>query len=185
MIRIPPRPGIVVVNGRRIKVDSQNEAKLIAWFEKNGFSGLWVRTNVGAVVGKSRYTNDFELSVKHNGKTVRAIVEAKPYKRALGSTIIRRMQGVASFYKTDLLLLYTRRENAWFRIDIQTGKLTEYGIPIPGNAPLNTLPKSFSLTSEKLGNRYYQRKFNPIGWFADLGIELIRGPQKRTRRRKK
>jgi hypothetical protein len=181
---IQAKPGVVSNNGRLVKVDSQNEAHLAEWFEQNGFSGLWQRSNVGAVNGGSRYTNDFELSVSHDGRTRRAIVEAKPYKSALTPSIIRRMQGTASFYKTDLLLLYAQKENAWYRIDAKTSAITDYDIPIPGTVPLNSLPKSLSLTAEKRGNRYYQRQFNPLGWLADLVIGLIQGPKPKRRHRK-
>lgn len=182
MYRYKARPGVVEVNGKRIHVDSQNEAKLIGWFEASGFSGLWQRTNLGAANGGSRYTNDFELSVLDGGQTKRAIIEAKPFKRALTPNIVKRMQGTAAYYKTDLMLLYARQENAWYRIDAKTGAISDCGVPVPGKLPLSRLPKPFSLTAEKRGGRYYARRFNPVGWLADVVIGIVQGPKPKRRR---
>lgn len=183
MTHIQARPGVVTVGGKQIRVDSQNEAKLIEWFERSGFSGLWQRQNTGAINGSSRYTNDFELSVLHNGETKRAIVEAKAYKKAFTPYVFRRMQGTMSFYKTDLLLLYTRNNNTWYKIDSADGSLTEYGIPQPGLLPLSKLPRSMSFTTEKLHGRHYQKPFNPLRWIALLIEEIIRGPKPPKKRR--
>lgn len=182
--RIQARPETLIINGKKVHVDSQNEKKLIEWFESNGFSGLWRRSEIGAVVGKSRYTNDFELSVLHDGVTKRAIVEAKPYKSALTPSIVKRMQGIASFYKTDLFLLFSRRDNSWHRIDLATGTLIKYDTPLPGLKPLSKLPRAMSLTSEIRGNHAYQRRLNPLGWLADVVIGVIQGPTGRKHKRR-
>ena len=137
---------------------------------------------MGSVAGKSRYTNDFELSVLHNGRSQRAIIEAKPYKSKLTTDIARRMRETANFYRTDLFLLFVRDKNKWYRIDHKTGELREYGTPVPGTVPLSKLPKALSLTAEKRGGKYYQRRFNPGGWLADLVIGLIQGPKPKRRR---
>lgn len=182
------RASTEVFNGKSIQFDSQNEVQLAHWFEANGFNhanGMWERP-VGTSNGTSRYTHDFELSVydEISGQTKRAIVEAKPYKAALTPSIIRRMQGVAINFKTDLLLLFSRQENSWYRIDPVDGNITPTQPPLPGRVPLNKLPKAFSLTYEKQGDKYYARRFNPIGWFADVVIGLIQGPKPKKRRRK-
>ncbi len=184
MYHIKAKPGVVTINGKPIKYDSQNELKLIEWLERSGFSGLWQRNNIGAVNGSSRYTNDFELSVLHDGQTKRAIVEAKPYKTALTPNIIKRMQGTMSFYKTDLLLLYIRDNNTWYRIDAVGSGLSEYGNPVPGLVPPAKLPKSFSLTTEKRAGKQYHKPLNPVRWVATLIEEVVRGPKPKRRHKK-
>lgn len=179
MHNIKAKPGIVVINGKQIPVDSQNEAHMIAWLERAGFTDRWRRIVSGAVVGGSHYTGDFELAVQHAGKTRRAILEVKPYKKALTANILRRMRGVASYYNTDLLLMYANQTKSWHRIDVVTGVMEDCQPPTPGDKPLSKLPKIISLTAKKHAGRYYGRKFNPLQWLADLVIGIMQGPKPR------
>ena len=184
--RIKANASYVTINGKRIHVDSQLEGRVLHELEASGFHDRWQRTEIGVTIGNSRYTPDLDLAVEYGGKTQRVPVEIKPYKLALTPSTIKRIIGVSSYYKTDLFLLYAGREKMWYRFDYATQTLIEFGLPVPGVAPLSKLPKTISLSSQKFRGKYYQRKLNPVGWFADLVIELIQGPKpkRRYRRRK-
>lgn len=181
MYRIPAKPGWVEISGKRLWVDSQLEAKVLRWLEANGFADRWDKTNMGAVIGKSRYTPDIELAVELDGTTHRAIVEIKPYITAFRAKDIRRMQGIAGYYKTKLLLLYADREKSWYRIDTKTGEQSSFDTPIPGHLPIKSLPKSFSLTSQISGKHAYHRPFSPLRWFAELLEFIILGPKRKPK----
>lgn len=182
---IKAKPGYIEINGKRVHVDSQLEGRVLLELEANGFHDRWQRTEIGVTIGKSRYTPDLDLAVEYAGRTQRVPVEIKPYKRALTPGIIKRIVGVSSYYKTDLFLLYANREKMWYRFDYAARTLVEFGMPVPGAVPLSKLPKTISLSSQKFRGKYYQKKLNPVGWFADLMIGLIQGPKPKRRRRGK
>lgn len=184
MYHTKAKPSVIIFDGKPVSFDSQTEARMAMWLEQHGFQNRWRRIATGAANGGSHYTGDFELAVQHNGKTKRAILEVKPHKEALTPNIIQRMHGVASYYNTDLLLLYADSTNSWHYIDRHSARLIDCIAPLPGTKPLNKLSKPISLTAEKHAGRYYNRKLNPLGWLADLVIGIIQGPKPKRRKRK-
>lgn len=197
MYRIPSNRHWANIGGEHIFVDSNLEEKILSNLEATGFAERWRRLEHGLNVGANNYTPDLELSVQHDGLTHRALVEIKPYKQAFTPYISERMRGVAKHYATNLLLLYADKENTWYRVDIKTGELENFGVPIPGMLPISKLYKPITLPAKRVYNHTYVKKFRPVMGALNLTAKLVAdsaeaivvGPKKlkhrRTSRRKK
>lgn len=179
----------VTIDGKTFWVDSNQEETLILWLEENGFHDRWRHIDYGLKVNTSHYTPDLELSVQlSDNMTHRAIVESKPTIKHFNGYIGRRMRGIAKFYATDLLLLCVHDVDKWYRIDIKTGELSEFGVPTPGEILINKLYKPWT---KKAPNVYYHRYRQrlELGKMATLfvidaiesGLKSLFTPPKRKR----
>ncbi len=150
------------VGGQNVSFDSKLEKRVLEWLDNSGFAGRWHKPTLGINVGDSNYTPDIELSVQYQGMTHRAIVEIKPTLAHFNDYISRRMRGVAPHYYTEMLLLYSEKENTWYRIDMITGTLSVFGIPIPGETPIHKLYKPLTLPAQPIYSHRYNKRLEPI-----------------------
>jgi len=167
------------------------EAKIIARLVENGFSLKWRRTKSGISFGASRYTPDLELSVMHNGESMRAIVELKAFSAAEFKLKDReRMLAAANFYYRAIPLLYIETAKQWFYIE-KNGDLTKINAPTPGLLNITQLPKP-RLTIpifNRYGRTYSSLPSNlALRKLADglqFGVNIFFRPMKRRRRKSK
>ncbi len=188
----------ITIDGKTFWVDSNQEEALILWLEENGFHDRWRHIYYGLKVNGSHYTPDLELSVQlSDNMTHRAIVESKPTIKHFNGYIGRRMRGIARFYFTDLLLLYVHDADKWYRIDIKTGELSEFGVPTPGEIPINKLYKPWTKKAPNIHYHRYRQRLE-LGKMMILAVidaiekgtqatvrALITPSRKRRRRRKR
>lgn len=113
---------------------------------------------------------DAEISV-HVAENVstRAIVESKPTLGYLGDKQRLNMRKVAKFYHTDMILLYVHDVAKWYRVDIKTGVLSEYGTPVPGHMLIKNLYMPFTRSGSKVFNNVYLQRLD-LGKRATLRI---------------
>lgn len=181
----------ITIDGQTFMVDSNQEEKLIRWVEANGFHDKWIHRDYGVNVGQNNYTPDLELSVLlPDGMTHRALVESKPSLNRFNDYISRRMRGVAKHYYSEVLLLYTHDTDTWYRIDIKTGQLSRFGVPVPGDYPINKLYKPFTKKAPRIRSHTYRQRL-ALGKMATLAIlDMIEGSiqslfgVKKTKRRR-
>lgn len=187
----------VTIDGETFTVDSNQEETLLLWLEENGFHKKWRQPEYGMQIGKWRYKPDAEISVRvADNMSIRAIVESKPVLEYLNDDQKLRMRKVAKFYHTDMILLYVHDIKKWYRVDIKTGTLSEYGVPVPGHLPIDKLYKPFTRHGSKVFHNEYRQRLE-LGKRATLkGLELIEAmmvgtvraffaPPKRRRRAKR
>jgi len=184
----------VTIGGKTFWVDSNQEETLLRWLESHGFSGRWRRLGDGLSVGGSNYTPDLELSIQLGGMTHRALVESKPTKAAFTPDVSRRMRGVARHYFTEVLLLYVHDEKQWYRADIKTGELSEFGVPTPGDLPVDKLYKPMTLSGRRVYSHSYRERLDvkvgktvarTVANSLESGLKAMFGPKKTRRRPRK
>lgn len=182
----------ITVDGKTFQVDSNQEEVLIRWAEANGFHDRWMRRDYGVSRNGNNYTPDLELAVQLDGMTHRAIVESKPELAAFNSYISRRMRGIARHYYTELLLLYVHDTKTWYRIDIKTGALSNFGVPTPGINPISASYKPWTKKAPRVYAHTYRQRIEfgkiVLNITADVlegFVKLVVGPPKRGRRRRR
>jgi len=178
-----------VIGGKSVAVDSNLEERVLRWLEDNGFANRWEKPAIGLNEGVSNYTHDVDLSIQLDGLTHRALVEIKPSKKYFTAYISRRMRGVAKFYNAAILLLYCEKENIWYRVDVKTGALSEFGVPVPGKLTINILHRPLAWDACSIYAHRYKKRIRPgiifIRGLADTMETLIVGPKTRKRRRRR
>jgi hypothetical protein len=180
----------ITIDGKTIRVDSNQEEDLIKWLEENGFHDKWRRLATGLHVGKYNYTPDIEASVFLDGMTTRAIVESKPAVSFLGENQSERMRGIAQHYHTELFLLFAHDTKKWYRIDKSSGDVREFGVPIPGKLPAKKLYNPFTKKAPGVHGHTYRQRLQ-IGKMVTLlamdgivaGLRAVFTPRKTRRRR--
>lgn len=148
----------VTIDNKTFWVDSNQEETLIRWIEENGFHDRWRRLNHGINVDSFNYTPDLELSIQFEGMTHRALVESKPTVKAFEPDHLRRMSGVAKHYNSKILLLYAHDIRTWYRIDGPSGRVTEFGVPVPGEILITKLWKPITIRAPKIRAHTYRRR---------------------------
>lgn len=143
-------------------------------------------------VGTNNYTPDLELSIQLDGRTHRAIVESKPDLASFTPYVSRRMRGIAKHYYSDVLLLYAHDKDIWYRIDIKTGTLQEFGTPAPGKKPIHALYAPLTVRARSVYAHTYRKRPEVIKKAARVVIDgghsfLIGmfGVEEKTRRQRR
>ncbi len=147
----------VTIDGQTVWLDSKTEFKALEQFiTKYNFSGQWLRPQLGIKhVGKT-YTPDFELAVDDFGRTARAIIEVKQYRKDLTKGIAKRMCITARHYHTKYIYLFTTEGKNWYKI-ISPNVIRKCSAPLPGKIPIAQLSKPKSLkTKNYYGRTYHQ-----------------------------
>lgn len=182
----------ITVDNKTFWVDSNQEEALIRWAEANGFHDRWMRRYHGVSYGGNNYTPDLELSVQHEEMTHRALVESKPYLKKFTPYVSRRMRGIAKHYFTDLLLLYVHDTNSWYRVDVKTGRLSDFGVPIPGKNPISTIYSPWTKKAPKIYAHTYRQRMQPMKIALKITVNVLEdvmyaivAPKKKSRRRRK
>lgn len=183
----------VAIGNQKVVVDSKLEERVLRHLEETGFQNLWLKPSKGVHLGKDNYTPDIELSVEIDGQTHLAVVEIKPTKPHFTQNQKRRMIGIAGHYKTDVLLLYTEKQDRWYRIDAKSGQLTEFGAPRPGAILIKDLYKPWTIPARPVySHRYRQAAIPAIGnGILDTIVAILASPfvsppkgRRRSHRRK-
>ncbi len=182
----------ITVDDKTFWVDSNQEEYLIRWLEENGFHECWLRRDHGVSVGINNYTPDLELSIQLDDMTHRAIVESKPELASFTSYVSRRMRGIAKHYFSDVLLLYVHDKNIWYRVDIKTGDMEVFGIPVPGKIPIQKLYKPITIRARSVYAHNYRKRPEIVKKAARVAIDSAQsflvgvfGVKKKTRRRRR
>ena len=148
----------LAIDGQFIWLDSLNEEIALRRFiDQYGFNGKWERPKHGVKHAGKSYTADFELAVNDYGRTSRAIVEVKQYRKDFTTGMAERMRVLADHYRTDCLFLYVTKSDAWFKLMPRNGMVRPCTPPQPGEQYLTelSLPRRF-LTRNYFGRKYYQ-----------------------------
>lgn len=158
MYRIPTRPRQIVIGNQTVIVDSKLEERVIRKLHANGYT--WVKPTKGINVGRYNYTPDLELSVQHNDKSHRAILEIKPGQPFFNTYISRRMLGIRRHYETELFLIYFDQPGAFYRLDTK-GVLAPLELPPPGKIPIHKLYNPVSMKAPAVYSHRYIKKIRP------------------------
>ena len=183
-----------VIGGVKMHFDSKLEARVALWLHEHGHT--FIKPQKGISYWWWRYTPDFWLSVQYGGLTHNAIVEVKPTLEHFTGYVSLRMRRAGKKF-SKLLLLYTDKEKTWYRIDIKSGELEEFGAPVPGEIPMEKLAKTRVVKANSIYAHQYEKPKEPgkraIEKTLDALIYIIRAPfgvpgkskRRRTYRRRK